>query len=58
MSDTGSTPPRVNGILETSLYVESAARSAEFYRRVFGFEPLEPGEPLNEATRLCPVACW
>ena len=54
MPDTGSTPPRVNGILETSLYVESAARSAEFYQRVFGFEPLEP-EPLNDATRLCPM---
>jgi catechol-2,3-dioxygenase len=47
--------PRVNGILETSLYVESAARSAEFYERVFGFEPLEPGAPLNEETRLCPM---
>lgn len=48
-------PPRVNGILETSLYVSSPARSAEFYRRVFGFEPLEPGEPLNDDTRLCPL---
>jgi catechol-2,3-dioxygenase len=47
--------PRMNGILETSLYVESAARSAEFYQRVFGFEPLEPGEPLNNETRLCPM---
>ena len=47
--------PRVNGILETSLYVESAARSAEFYQRVFGFQPLEPGEPLNNETRLCPM---
>ena len=47
--------PQVNGILETSLYVESAARSAEFYRRVFGFEPIAPaeGEPLNDDTRLC-----
>src|SRR5262249_40354246 len=26
-----------------------------FYRRVFGFEPLEPGEPLNDQTRLCPM---
>jgi catechol 2,3-dioxygenase-like lactoylglutathione lyase family enzyme len=50
-----TTPPRVNGILETSLYVESAARSAEFYRRVFGFEPLEPGLPVNDETRLCPM---
>ncbi len=55
MADAGFSVPRVNGILETSLYVESAARSAEFYRRVFGFEPLEPGEPLNDATRLCPM---
>jgi catechol-2,3-dioxygenase len=48
-------PPQVNGILETSLYVESAVRSAEFYRRVFDFEPLEPGEPLEDETRLCPM---
>jgi len=48
-------PPRVNGILETSLYVESAVRAAEFYSRVFGFEPLAPGEPLNEGTRLYPM---
>ena len=55
MSTHPAMPPRVNGILETSLYVENAARSAEFYRRVFGFEPLEGGEPLNDETRLCPM---
>jgi catechol 2,3-dioxygenase-like lactoylglutathione lyase family enzyme len=55
MPEFSSNPPHVNGILETSLYVESAARSAEFYRRVFGFEPLEPGEPLNDETRLYPM---
>jgi len=55
MPDPGSISPHVNGILETSLYVESAARSAEFYHRVFGFEPLECGEPLNDETRLCPM---
>jgi catechol-2,3-dioxygenase len=55
MPGSSSNPPHVNGILETSLYVESAARSAEFYRRVFGFEPLEPAEPLNDETRLCPM---
>jgi catechol-2,3-dioxygenase len=55
MPEATCTPPHVNGILETSLYVKSAARSAEFYRRVFGFERLEPGEPLNDETRLCPV---
>jgi catechol 2,3-dioxygenase-like lactoylglutathione lyase family enzyme len=55
MPEASSIPPRVNGVLEASLYVESAARSAEFYRRVFGFEPLEPNEPLNDETRLCPM---
>src|SRR5246127_5913521 len=55
MSTLPTMRPPVSGILETSLYVESPARSAEFYRRVFGFEPLEPGEPLNDETRLCPM---
>lgn len=32
--------PRVGRVLETSLYVEEVARSAEFYQRVFGFEQL------------------
>lgn len=53
MSEVTSNPPRVNGILETSLYVQSAARSAEFYRRVFGFECIDPGEILDDNTRLC-----
>jgi catechol-2,3-dioxygenase len=54
MPDAAAKPPNVNGILETSLYVQSAARSAEFYQRIFGFEPIAP-EPqeLNDATRLC-----
>ncbi len=55
MSEVTTMAPRVNGILETSLYVESAARSAEFYERVFGFEPLEPGDPLNDDTRIWPM---
>lgn len=55
MTTVPTMPPRVNGILETSLYVGNVARSAEFYGRVFGFEPLEPGEPLNDETRLCPM---
>ena len=47
-------PPQVNGILETALYVQSAARSAEFYRRVFGFETIDfVGERLDDSTRLC-----
>ena len=50
-------PPQVNGILETSLYVKSAARSAEFYKRVFGFEVIDfTDEHLNDETRLCVMA--
>ncbi|HET7871683.1 MAG TPA: VOC family protein [Terriglobales bacterium] len=55
MAQGNSSPPQVNGVLETSLYVESAARSAEFYRRVFGFQPLEPELPLDGNTRLYPM---
>lgn len=55
MADSTVKPPRVNGILETSLYVESPARSAEFYQRVFGFEPIGLDAPLNDDTRLCPM---
>lgn len=55
MTQRLATPPGVNGVLETSLYVASAARSAAFYRRVFGFEPLDPELPLNDDTRLCPM---
>jgi hypothetical protein len=33
MSNVATVPLRVNGILETFLYVESPARSAEFCRR-------------------------
>jgi catechol 2,3-dioxygenase-like lactoylglutathione lyase family enzyme len=55
MEPSPTTPPIVNGILETSLYVERPIRSVEFYRRVFGFEPIAPdqSEPLTDDTRLC-----
>ena len=55
MPEASSKAPPVNGVLETSLYVESAARSANFYRRVFGFEVIAPaaGESLDDNTRLC-----
>jgi catechol 2,3-dioxygenase-like lactoylglutathione lyase family enzyme len=57
MTGTSEKPPLVNGILEASLYVQSAARSAEFYRRVFGFEVIDfDGEKLDDKTRLC-VMC-
>jgi catechol-2,3-dioxygenase len=52
---TLSKAPHVNGILETSLYVESVARSAQFYGQVFGFDVMNPAEdqPLDDNTRLC-----
>jgi catechol 2,3-dioxygenase-like lactoylglutathione lyase family enzyme len=55
MSEAISTRPRVNGILETSLYVGRPARSAEFYQRVFGFELIDPDqkEGITDETRLC-----
>jgi len=54
MAEPSKARPPVNGILETSLYVQSAARSAEFYKRVFGFEIIDfDGERLDDSTRLC-----
>ncbi len=54
MDDQRETRPAVNGILETSLYVESAVRSAEFYQRVFGFDVIAiDGGTLDDNTRLC-----
>ena len=40
MADASSRP-QVNAILETSLYVERPTQSVEFYRRIFGSEPLD-----------------
>ncbi len=34
--ETGA-PPKINGILESSLYVNDATRSARFYEKIFGF---------------------
>jgi catechol-2,3-dioxygenase len=55
MSDANSRRPQVNGVLETSLYVERPTRSVEFYRRVFGFEPIDcdQKEGITDQTRLC-----
>jgi catechol 2,3-dioxygenase-like lactoylglutathione lyase family enzyme len=30
-------PPKTEGILESSLYVDDVARSVQFYQRIFGF---------------------
>ena len=55
MADATSSRPQVNGILETSLYVERPTQSVEFYRRVFGFEPIDtdPKVGITDETRLC-----
>ena len=57
MSDATSIRPQVNGILESSLYVESPVRSVEFYRRVFGFELIDADQKkgITDDTRLCPM---
>ena len=57
MPSAATTRPQVNGILETSLYVESPTRSVEFYRRVFGFELIDPDQQtgITDQTRLCPM---
>jgi len=33
----GAMPPKINGILESSLYVEDMSRSVRFYQETFGF---------------------
>lgn len=55
MSNATSRRPQVNGILETSLYVEFPTRSVEFYQRVFGFEliDVDQKEGISDQTRLC-----
>jgi catechol 2,3-dioxygenase-like lactoylglutathione lyase family enzyme len=57
MPDAALRRPAVNGILETSIYVENPLRSVEFYRRVFGFEPIDFGqtEGITYQTRLVPA---
>ena len=39
--------PPVKGILETSLFVQDAERSAEFYGRIFGFEVIASSDRLH-----------
>lgn len=38
--------PRLDGILETALYVEDVDRSVRFYQSLFGFETVASGERL------------
>lgn len=54
MAPNTSTRPAVNGILETSLYVQNVAQSLEFYQRVLGFELIDASdEKITDQTRLC-----
>jgi len=55
MADAVFIPPDVNGIVESSLYVDSVARSVQFYKRIFGFEPIDTDEKegVTDQTRLC-----
>jgi catechol 2,3-dioxygenase-like lactoylglutathione lyase family enzyme len=39
--------PKINGILETALYVEDIERSVEFYKSVFGFQEIDASPRLS-----------
>ena len=43
---SAGTPPPLTRIVETALYVEDVERSAAFYQRVLGLEPLAEGSRL------------
>jgi len=46
--------PPVNGIVETSIYVNDVARAAKFYQRVLGFAVIDAtDQSLRADTRLC-----
>lgn len=38
--------PKLNGVLETALYVEDLERSVAFYKTIFEFEPISSSERL------------
>lgn len=44
--------PRLERLLETALYVADRTRSAEFYRRVFGFDKTFEDDRLTAMTML------
>lgn len=58
--DTANTPSRGQALVLQSMdhqyaYVERPTRSVEFYRRVFGFEPIDTdqNQGITDQTRLC-----
>jgi catechol 2,3-dioxygenase-like lactoylglutathione lyase family enzyme len=38
--------PKLNGILETAVYVDDLQRSTRFYEDIFGFEVIDSGDRL------------
>jgi catechol 2,3-dioxygenase-like lactoylglutathione lyase family enzyme len=38
--------PKLDGVLETCLYVDDMERSARFYRELFGFDVVDAGDRL------------
>jgi catechol 2,3-dioxygenase-like lactoylglutathione lyase family enzyme len=52
--------PKIDGVLETSLYVDDLRRSIEFYRSVLGFDVIESNEriaALKVANRQVLLLC-
>lgn len=45
--------PRLDGLLETALYVDDPERSARFYRDVFGFEEVAASGERLRALGVC-----
>ena len=41
----GDMPPKTEGILESSLYVDDVTRAAQFYERIFGFPMISDFRP-------------
>src|SRR5262245_17845981 len=39
--------PKLDGLLETALYVDDLERSARFYQSIFGFEVIDSGDRLR-----------
>ncbi len=49
-------PPKIDGILESSLYVSNLTRSIRFYREVFGLPPPSVSTPIHYLIARYPFA--
>ncbi|MGH9532111.1 MAG: VOC family protein, partial [Terriglobales bacterium] len=47
-------PPRINGVLESCLYVEDLDRAARFYAEVLGLERMDVFEPQRLIPMIAP----